>query len=84
MLDLVLVRLYDASYLPMPPFSFDERAHQNYFGSELTTEQIYYRELLRFMMIKHGFTPIKSEWWHFDYKNWRDYEVLAIDFDALN
>lgn len=31
------------------------------------------RNLLRNIMIKHGFEGIKTEWWHFDLKGWQNY-----------
>jgi D-alanyl-D-alanine dipeptidase len=24
-----------------------------------------------------------SEWWHFDYKNWRDYPIGNVAFDRI-
>jgi len=80
--DLMIVKK-DGSSLPCPPFLFSEESHQNYFGDKLTHEQIYFRELLRFLMIKHGFTPIRCEWWHYDLKNWREYDPLPYDFKDL-
>jgi D-alanyl-D-alanine dipeptidase len=34
-------------------------------------------------MEKQGFKVNGSEWWHFDFIGWRNYEVLDIDFEAL-
>lgn len=39
-------------------------SHFNY-TSGLTEEQIANRKLLRDVMVKHGFRPISTEWWHF-------------------
>lgn len=36
------------------------------------------RKLLHDVMRKHGFEAIKSEWWHFDLKGWRNYPPLDI------
>ncbi len=34
-------------------------------GRSITSEQFANRMLLRKLMLKHGFKPIDSEWWHF-------------------
>jgi len=36
------------------------------------------RKLLQYIMHKHGFEGIKTEWWHFDLKGWRDYPIIFI------
>lgn len=50
---------------------FGEEAHpakemQMLFEDKLTEEQINNRKLLRDVMIKAGFTPLSTEWWHFN------------------
>ena len=30
-----------------------------------------------------GFTVFESEWWHFDYRDWREYPILNVPFDAI-
>ena len=35
----------------------------------ITSEQFYNRMLLRTAMMRHGFKPLDSEWWHFTLKN---------------
>ena len=41
------------------------------------------RELLRDEMGKEGFFPYPWEWWHFDWKDFREYPVLDIPFGSL-
>lgn len=41
------------------------------------------RALLINAMEKHGFKVNSSEWWHFDFIGWKNYEVLDIDFEEL-
>lgn len=41
------------------------------------------RKLLIDIMQKHGFKVNSSEWWHFDFVGWQQYEVLDIDFEEL-
>ena len=41
------------------------------------------RQLLISAMEKHGFKVNSSEWWHFDFRGWKSFEVLDIDFSEL-
>jgi D-alanyl-D-alanine dipeptidase len=50
-----------------------ERSYPTYKGG--TPEQRRLRDLLRAAMEKQGFTVFESEWWHFDYKDWRSYAI---------
>ena len=42
---------------------FGEETHPDY--TEITPEQYANRMILREAMLRHGFKPIDSEWWHF-------------------
>ena len=67
----------EGSELPMPSLfdDFSEKAHRNYAGG--TAEETQNRELLQKYMEKHGFIGIASEWWHFDYKDWKSFPVIG-------
>ena len=56
---------------------FGEKSHSGYKG--ITEEQYANRMLLRNVMIKHGFKPITTEWWHFTLKN-EPYTKTYFDF----
>lgn len=43
---------------------FGELSHPDYVGN-LTAAQLANRQYLRDVMIKHGFKPLDTEWWHF-------------------
>ena len=47
---------------------FGELSHPDYKG-KLTKKQLKNRQLLREVMIKHGFKPLATEWWHFTLKS---------------
>ena len=50
------------------PFDFfGDRSHPDYRG--VTPEQYANRMILRDAMLRHGFRPLYSEWWHFTLKN---------------
>ena len=41
------------------------------------------RKLLRTIMLKHGFKPLSTEWWHFSYPGNDTYEVLDIEMNEF-
>ncbi len=47
---------------------FGELSHPDY-TENLTRQQIKNRNYLRKVMIKHGFRPLATEWWHFTLEN---------------
>jgi D-alanyl-D-alanine dipeptidase len=60
---------------------FSERAFPTYQGG--TPESRALRDLLREVMEAEGFTVYPAEWWHFDYKDWKQYRILNVPFEAL-
>ncbi|MCE1198503.1 MAG: M15 family metallopeptidase [Marinilabiliales bacterium] len=82
-IDLTLVDLKQGVELEMPtPFDdFTQKAAHGYTG--LTERQIRNRELLKSIMMAHGFEPLASEWWHYDFKEWRKYPLMDLSFDDL-
>jgi len=81
--DLTLYRLSDGRPVEMPSLydEMTERAYPGWAGG--TPEARRLRELLRSAMEKEGFTVFESEWWHFDYRDWREYPILNVPFDAI-
>jgi D-alanyl-D-alanine dipeptidase len=65
------------TYDEMSPRSFPD-----YPGG--TSLQRWHRDLLRRAMESEGFTVYESEWWHFDYKDWREYPILNVPFERLD
>ena len=78
--------LYDmASGRPVEmPGTYDEMSPRSYpeypGGSSL---QRWHRDLLRRAMESQGFTVYEAEWWHFDYKDWKEYPILNVPFENL-
>lgn len=58
-----------------------ERSHINYTGG--TEEQRRLRDLLRGAMEAEGFAVYEPEWWHYDYKDWKEYPILNISFSEI-
>ena len=78
--DLSMYYLDSGKLVEMPSGfdEFNEKAFSNYEGgTELETENRGY--LIR-KMESEDFTVNPKEWWHFDHKDWQDYEVLDIQF----
>lgn len=57
---------------------FGEVSHPAYTRG-LSEQQIRHRMLLRETMMRHGFKPVSSEWWHFSLKN-EPYPNQSFDF----
>ena len=55
-----------------------EPSHYDYTQG-LTAQQIAMRQLLRLVMTRHGFKPVKCEWWHFTLRN-EPYPDRYFDF----
>jgi D-alanyl-D-alanine dipeptidase len=82
--DLTLYDLATGREVSMPSL-YDEmtkRAYSNYSGG--SAEENQHRSILRQAMEKEGFSELPEEWWHFDYKDWRDYGILNIPFEQIH
>jgi CubicO group peptidase (beta-lactamase class C family)/D-alanyl-D-alanine dipeptidase len=60
---------------------FADRAFPDYPGG--TSRQRCHRDLLRRAMEEHGFAVYEEEWWHYDYKDWKQYPILNKTFEEL-
>jgi D-alanyl-D-alanine dipeptidase len=81
--DLTIVDLKTGDELAMPT-GFDEmspRAAQSFM--DLPANVIANRTKLRETMIRHGFDPLPSEWWHFDYHGWERFELMDVPLEEL-
>lgn len=83
--DLTLTeRGINGSELAMPS-GFDEmneRAHRSFGGAP--QEALLHRQILQDAMVKEGFIPLETEWWHFDDPDWENYPVLDVSFEQLS
>ena len=82
--DLTLYDLKTDKPIEMPG-TYDEmspRSFPDYPGG--TSLERWHRDLLRRAMESEGFTVYEHEWWHFDYKDWREYPILNIKFEDLH
>ena len=79
-IDLTIIK-QDGSFVDMGgTFDlFSEISHPDY--KKLTKKQKRNRKILRDAMVKAGFNPIDSEWWHFTLKN-EPYPDTYFNFDV--
>jgi len=62
------------------PSDFDEfsdRSHLDYLAA--SGEALRNRQILQDAMQQAGFTPMMTEWWHFDSTDWRDHSPADVD-----
>jgi D-alanyl-D-alanine dipeptidase len=81
--DLSLFDLKTGKEVVMPSGydEMSERSHIDYKGG--TRAQHYYRDMLRRAMETVGFAVYEPEWWHYDYKDWKEYPILNISFAEI-
>ncbi len=81
--DITLVDMKTKKELPMPTKfdDFSEKANPSY--QDLPDDVIENRKMLVEVMAKHGFSVYPSEWWHFDYHGWEDYELMDLSLSEL-
>ncbi|MBW4470285.1 MAG: M15 family metallopeptidase [Stenomitos rutilans HA7619-LM2] len=59
---------------------FTEQAATDYDGASSLAKQN--RQRLQDAMAKHGFTPLITEWWHFDAANWSQFPLLDVPLET--
>jgi D-alanyl-D-alanine dipeptidase len=81
--DITLYELATGQPAEMPGL-YDEmspRSFPSFPGG--TSLQRWHRDLLCRTMASEGFTVNEDEWWHFDYKDWKQYAILNVRFEEL-
>ncbi|MER3433977.1 MAG: peptidase M15 [Leptolyngbya sp. ERB_1_1] len=81
--DLTLVDRSSGKELAMPTAfdDFTDRAHRDY--NNLPAQVLKNRQLLEDAMVRAGFIPLPTEWWHFDGKGWQNFSVRDVPFGAI-
>ena len=82
--DLTLYTLRDGRPVAMPSLydEMSERAYPTYTGGDAALRRM--RDYLRVQMEAEGFSVYPSEWWHFDYKDWKSYAIQNATFEQLD
>lgn len=81
--DLTLVDK-DGRELEMPTAydDFSEKAHQNATEGISPLAQAN-RKLLRDAMTMHGFSVFETEWWHYDFVGWQNFNLSDMPLRAV-
>ncbi|MGE5679993.1 MAG: M15 family metallopeptidase [Bacillota bacterium] len=60
-----------------PYDDFTKKAYRDYtdFPDNIKNN----RKILEEAMVRFGFEPLRSEWWHFDYSGWKVYSLLDVE-----
>jgi zinc D-Ala-D-Ala dipeptidase len=82
-LDVTLVDA-DGRELPMPTAydDFTRRAHRD--STDAPPAALENRRILEEAMVKRGFVPLPTEWWHFDAPDWKSYPLDDVPFDRIS
>ena len=67
--------------MPTPYDDFTRRAYRDFEPVSATARAN--RARLERWMEAEGFNGIPNEWWHFDWKGWRDYPIIDQPFEEL-
>ena len=67
--------------MPTPYDDFTSHARQDF--NDLPAAVIQNRALLRDVMTRHGFDPLPSEWWHFDFRGWERFDLMDVPLEDL-
>lgn len=81
--DLTLYDLKTSVPVKMPG-EYDEMTERSHINYECATpEAKRFREILRSAMEAEGFAVYEPEWWHYDYKDWKEYPIQNIKFSEI-
>jgi D-alanyl-D-alanine dipeptidase len=82
-IDMTLIELKTGAELKMPT-GYDSFQKAAWPSTPVKDPEIRKnRDLIIAVMQRQGFKVNGSEWWHFDFIGWKNYDVLDIDFEAL-
>jgi D-alanyl-D-alanine dipeptidase len=81
--DLTLIDLKTGAELAMPTPYDDFTPRAAHAFEDLAEEVKANRALLRDVMSRHGFEPLPSEWWHYDFRGWERFELLDVPLERL-
>ncbi|MGV3541255.1 MAG: M15 family metallopeptidase [Rufibacter sp.] len=82
-IDLTLIDLKTGKELEMPT-AYDATVAKAAPDYPNVSEQVKKnRALLIDAMERHGFKVLRNEWWHFDFKDWRNFPLMDIPFEEL-
>jgi zinc D-Ala-D-Ala dipeptidase len=81
--DLALAdsRTHQLLLMPTGFDNFSDSARQDFMG--LDAKRITNREILKQTMVKFGFIPLSTEWWHYSWPHPEIFDVMDLSFRQL-
>jgi len=81
--DLSMYDLKTGKLVEMPSEydEMSERSHIKYEGGSAESKRL--RGILKSAMEAEGFAVYEPEWWHYDYKDWKEYPIGNVPFDKI-
>ena len=81
--DVSLVDLKTGKEIEMPTAfdDFTEKASHSYM--DLPAPILQNRQILLDVMVKYGFLPLEHEWWHYDFHDWQEFDLMDISFREI-
>ena len=81
--DLTIIDLKTGKEIEMPTEydDFTEKASHNF--KDLPENVLKNRQKLKEIITKNGFKVFTTEWWHYDFNGWENYELMDISFEEL-
>jgi zinc D-Ala-D-Ala dipeptidase len=67
--------------MPTAYDDFTAKAHRN--DTTASPQARQHSQLLTAAMTKYGFTPLTTEWWHFDSAEWQDFPITDVSLQAI-
>ena len=82
-IDMTLINVKSGKELKMPtPYdSFVPEANSEF--DDLPKKVKANRDLLIDIMERNGFEVLSNEWWHFDFRDWKEFDLMDIPFKEL-
>ena len=52
-------------------------------GQRTPKEEMISRPLKISLLLSEGFAVYEPEWWHYDYKDWKEYPIMNLKFSEI-
>jgi D-alanyl-D-alanine dipeptidase len=81
--DLSMFELATGKTVQMPS-EYDEMTERSHINYECgSPEAKHFRTILKSAMESEGFVVYEPEWWHYDYKDWKEYPIGNVLFGQI-
>ena len=81
--DLTLIDAKTGAELAMPTPYDDFTSRASHAFDDLSPAVLANRAKLRDVMARHGFDPLPSEWWHYDFRGWERFELMDVPLEEM-